>query len=146
MSGMDDTDFADMEKAVGALLLPIVQDPDHIGNFLVIEYDQVGALLDATDKPFITIRERGGVLDSDTFTSYTNIEVSCWGKSRQVARKAAKDSFRLLMQCEDGAEVDGVLIDGVEDMTGAEEVSLENPDDRCVTRMFQLSSRPQYQD
>lgn len=133
----------DFEKVIGALLRPLVVHDNDIGNFLVLDYDeQIGN----HDTPFITIRERGGEFDMDDFTSYPNIEVSSWGKTRSVARNTNAQVQLLILQVA-GEEVDGVLIDSAEDVTGSEEPSgLENPDDRCVTRMFRLGFRPQYQD
>lgn len=134
--------WPDPERVVGSIVRPLVGHDAHIGNFLIVEYDeQVGD----QDMPFITVRERGGVIDDDDFTSYPNVEVSCWGKTRAVARSTMSEATRLVLQS-GGTEVDGVLVDSAEDITGAEEPVLENPDDRCLTKMFRLGFRPIYQD
>lgn len=136
-------EIPDFEKVIGALLRPLVVHDADIGNFLIVNYDEQ---IENHDTPFITIRERGGAFDLDDFTSYPNIEVSCWGKSRSVARSTAASTFVLVLQAA-GEEVEGVLIDSAEDVTGAEEPGdVSNNDDRCVTRMFRLGFRPQYQD
>lgn len=138
----DNVEWPDAEKVVGALVLPHVEDEADIGNFLIVDYDEQIA---NHDRPFITVRERGGSIDQDDFTSYPNIEVSCWGKSRTVARSTANRVLSTVLQS-GGSEVIGALIDSAEDVTGAEEPVLENPDDRCITRMFRLGFRPIYQD
>jgi hypothetical protein len=138
----DDVLWPDPEKVVGALLLPIVARPEDIGKFLIAEYVE---LIADHDTPFITVRERGGQIDPDDFTSYKNVEVSCWGKTRSVARSAMDRAVQLVLGS-GGTEVIGALVDSAEDVTGAEEPVLENPDDRCLTRMFQLGFRPIYQD
>lgn len=145
MSEFPDADYPDFEKVVGVLLRPLVAKDSHIGNHLVIEFDQVVEAIGQLDTPFITIRKRGGPIDGDDFTAYPNIEVSCWGKSRQVVVAAEAKVVRLILQSA-GEEVDGALIDSAEDITGGEESVLENPDDRCIIRMFRLGFRPQYQD
>ncbi|WNM69941.1 tail terminator [Rhodococcus phage GuyFagieri] len=144
MSEWHEAPYPDFEKVVGVLLRPLVAYDEHIGNFLVAGYDQIAATME-DGTPFITILKRGGPIDPDDFTAYPLIEVSCWGKSRPVAVKAEADVLRLMMSAA-ATEVDGALIDSVEDLTGSEEVNLENPDDRCVTRMFRLGFRPQYPD
>ena len=148
MSEWHDGEYPDFEKVVGARLLPLVKYPEHIGNFLVFEFDQIEEAWQNDDDermPFITIRHRGGPVDPDDFTAYPLIEVSCWGKSRPVAVRADQDVLRLMMSAA-AEEVAGALIDSVEDLTGSEEVNLENPDDRCKTRLFRLGFRPQYPD
>lgn len=138
----DNVEWPDPEKVVGTLVRPIVAFDEHVGNFLIADYDEQIAPIDT---PFITVRERGGSIDPDDFTSYPLVEVSCWGKTRLVARNAMKQALSVILQS-GGTEVNGELVDSAEDMTGAEEPVLENPDDRCVTRMFRLGFRPIYQD
>jgi len=138
-------DYPDPEKVVGAILRPAVENDFDIGNFLVVDFEQVEEYIGNTDRLFVTVRERGGSGIADDFTNYPNVEVSCWGKSRSVARNGMDQVLKLVLQS-GGTEVDGVLVDSAEDVTGAEEPVLENPDDRCLTRMFQLGFRPNYQD
>ena len=138
----DNVTWPDPEKVVGTIVRPLVGHDAHVGNFLVVDYDeQIGD----QDQPFITVRERGGVIDDDDFTSYPNVEVSCWGKTRSVARSTMSEATKLVLQS-GGTEVDGVLVDSAEDITGSEEPVLENPDDRVLTKMFRLGFRPIYQD
>lgn len=144
MSEFPDADYGDIEKAVGVLLRPLVAENEHIGNFLIAEYDQIADPVELYGKPFIVLQLRGGPIDLDDFTWYANVEVSCWGKTRQVAVDATRDATRLILQAA-GEEVGGVLIDNVEDSTGPQWQFLENPDDRCMTRVFEFALRPQYQ-
>lgn len=138
----DNVTWPDPEKVVGTIVRPLVGHDAHVGNFLVVDYDeQIGD----QDQPFITVRERGGVIDQDDFTSYPNVEVSCWGKTRSVARNTMSEATKLVLQS-GGTEVNGVLVDSAEDITGSEEPVLENPDDRVLTKMFRLGFRPIYQD
>lgn len=136
--------YPDIEKAVGRLLRPLVADDGHIGNFVIIEFDQVSEVIGALETPFISIRLRGGPIDSDDFTWYPNIEVSCWGRTRSVAQDAAFEATRLIMST-GGEECGGVGIDGVEDVTGPEEQMFDSRDERAMRRMFQLAIRPEYQ-
>lgn len=136
----EDVEWPDGEKLAGALLRPLVVHDNDIGNFLIVDYNEQIA---NHDTPFITVRERGGYEDPDDFTSYQDIEVSCWGKSRNVARSTSRKALAILLNAE---EVDGITIDGVEDVTGAEEPMLDNPDNRCVTRLIKMAFRPIYQD
>ncbi len=149
MSGeYPDADWPDVERVVGVLLRPLVSADEYLGNFVVLDYDQQ---IGDANTPFITIHERGGELNSDDFTYFARIEVECWGKNRAVARSTMTKVMRIVLGS-GGSEVavpgDPVpsLIDMAEDTTGAEERALENPDDRCVTRMFTLGFRPMYQD
>lgn len=144
MSEYPDEGYGDIEKAIGALLRPLVAEDWHIGNFLVAEYDQIREPVEASGTPFITIICRGGPIDPDDFTWYADVEVSCWGKTRQVAVSTADQATRLILQA-GGEEIDGIGIDAVEDVTGPNWTSVQNPDDRGLTRVFQLALRPQYQ-
>lgn len=138
-------DFPDVEKCVAALLRPIVADDNHIGNFVIADFDDV---IEAGqgDTPHIEIHRRGGRPDMATFTDWPLVEVLCWGKSRSVAVGAARDVVRLLvLNNPDGHFMAGEgFFDSVEDVTGSEEISSENPDDRCVSMTFELSCRPMY--
>lgn len=138
----------DFEKLVASVLMSLVPDEDHIGNFLIVDYDQIEPQLfpddPAVDPAFISIRKRGHTRDVDHFTITANIEVSCWGKSRSTAQDTAREAARLLLQCDGGSEVDGVLVDTVEDLTGSEEII--EPDDRCDSQLFAIGARPIYED
>lgn len=144
----DNATDPDFEKLVGVLLRPLVSDDSHIGNFLVVDYDQIEELLEGEDQPedpaFITIRKRGHNRDVDDFTITANIEVSCWGKTRSTAQGTAREAIKLLLQCDGGSEIDGVLIDTVEDMTGSEEVI--ETDDRRDVQLVAIGARPIYED
>lgn len=141
MSEYPDAGYPDMEKLVASHIRPLVGHDAHIGNFVILDYDDQ---VEDHDSPFITVRYRGGVIDSDDFTWYVNIEVSCWGKSRPVAQGTSFAAARLLFGCA-GEGIGDVGIDGVEDVTGPEELTVSTPDDRCMTRIYQLAVRPQYQ-
>lgn len=138
----------DFEKLVGIVLRPLVPSDDHIGNFLIVDYDQVVEILEGEDAPedpaYITIRKRGHNRDVDDFTITANIEVSCWGKTRSTAQGTAREAIRLLLQHDGGSEIDGVLIDTVEDMTGSEEVI--ETDDRRDVQLVAIGARPIYED
>lgn len=135
--------YPDVEKAVGRLLRPLVADDGHIGNFIIVEFDQVSAVIGELETPFIGIRLKGGPIDSDDFTWYPNIEVSCWGRTRSVAQGAAFDATRLVMST-GGEECGGVGIDSVEDVTGPEEQMFDSRDERAMRRIFQFAIRPEY--
>ncbi|AVE00692.1 tail terminator [Gordonia phage Buggaboo] len=140
--------YPDIEKVFASVLRPLVEKDTYIGNFVIADYDK-----DAIDEdtgevassPFIEIHRRGGEYDPDDFSYYPNVEILCWGKSRSVANDTAHKVAILLHGC-GGAEIDGVLIDLVEDATGDEEVRQNNFDDRCVTRQFRAGYRPIYPD
>lgn len=138
----EDVEWPDGEKVAGELLRPLVVHDNDIGNFLIVNYTEQIA---NHDTPFITIRERGGYEDVDDFTSYQNIEVSCWGKSRNVARTTARKALAIMLNA-GGEEVNGITVDSTEDVTGAEEPMLDNPDNRCVTRLIKMAFRPIYGD
>lgn len=143
MAEYPDADEPDFERLVGHLLRPLVSQDNHIGNFLVVDFEQISPVLGEADVPFITIRKRGGTRDVDDFTLFANIEVSCWGKSREVAQGTARSAAKLLLACDGGSEIDGVLIDTVEDAAGSEEVI--EVDDRQDTQLFTIGARPLYQ-
>jgi len=149
MAEYPDATWPDYEKVVGALLRPLVADNSHIGNLLVDYDSQVGDIIidgepvERMETPRITIHERGGAVDPDDFTAFPRVEVACWAKKRQLARDTAT-SVTTLMLHSGGTEVAGALIDSVEDSTGSEELSLENPDDRCIIKLFTMGFRPQY--
>lgn len=135
--------FPDVEKCIGALLRPLVTHDAHIGNFVILDYDQQ---IEEQDTPFIEIHRRGGPKDLATFTDWPVVEVSCWGKSRAVAQETMDGIVRLLLLDNiDGHFMAGDgFFDSVEDVTGSEEVETQNPDDRCVSMTVQLSCRPMY--
>jgi hypothetical protein len=135
--------WPDAEKCIGTLLRPLVEHDAHIGNHVILDYDeQVGD----QDTPFIELHRRGGPTDLATFTDWPVVEVLCWGKSRAVAQETMDGVIRLLLLDNlDGHFMAGDgFFDTVEDVTGSEEVESSNPDDRCVSRTFQLSCRPMY--
>ena len=140
--------YPDIEKVFATVLRPLVEKDSFIGNFVIADYDQdrideeTG---EPSESPFIEIHRRGGEYDPDDFSYYPNVEILCWGKSRSVANETADKAQIMLLGC-GGAEIDGVLIDLVEDATGDEEVRQNNFDDRCVTRQFRAGYRPTYPD
>lgn len=138
----------DFEKLAASVLRPLVPSDDHIGNFLVVDYDQIQPMLEGEDQPedpaYITIRKRGHNRDVDDFTITANIEVSCWGKTRSTAQDTGREAIKLLLQHDGGSEIDGVLIDTVEDMTGSEEVI--ETDDRRDVQLVAIGARPIYED
>ncbi len=142
MAEYPDAEDPDFERLVGIVLRPLVTKDDHIGNFLVVDFEQISEVLGETDVPFITIRKRGGTRDVDDFTLYANIEVSCWGKSREVAQGTGRKAVKLLLALDGGSEIDGVLIDTVEDAAGSEEII--EVDDRQDTQLFTIGARPLY--
>ena len=151
-------DFPDTERCIAELLRPLVREADHIGNFVVEDFDtQVLGWSDdgqhttdllglGDDGLFITVTERGGPVDLATFTAYPILEVSCWGKSRSVARNGAARVLRLLVldNLDGQFMAGGHLFDSAEDISGQEEVTVTNPDDRCVSQTFQLECRPMF--
>lgn len=140
--------YPDIEKVFASVLRPLVEKDSFIGNFVIASYDEDAIDEDTgetVESPFIEIHRRGGEYDPDDFSYYPNVEVLFWGKSRSVANDTAAKGALLLLGC-GGAEVDGVLIDLVEDATGDEEVRQNNFDDRCVTRQFRAGYRPIYPD
>lgn len=143
MSEYPDAGYGDIEKALGELLRPLVAEPEHIGNWPIIDYQQIEDPAEMYGTPMIGITLRGGPIDPDDFTWYVNVEVSCWGKTRSVALGAEAEVRRLVLQS-GGEEVAGVLIDAVEDVTGPQWISVQNPDNRGMTRIFQFALRPQY--
>ncbi|AYB69157.1 hypothetical protein SEA_EMIANNA_34 [Gordonia phage Emianna] len=140
--------YADIEKVFAFVLRPLVELDEHIGNFVIADYDQdkldenTGAVIET---PFIEIHRRGGEYNPDDFSYSPNVEVLFWGKSRDMANGTADLGTILLLGC-GGAEVDGVYLDFVEDATGDEEIRQNNFDDRCVTRQFRTGYRPTYPD
>lgn len=151
-------DFPDAERCIAELLRPLVRHDEHIGNFVVDDFDeQILGIDPGTGEPldnaelgdglFITVTERGGVVDIPTFSAYPVLEVSCWGKSRSVARNGASQVLRLLVldNLDGQFMAGGCLFDNVEDISGQEEVTVTNPDDRCVSQTFQLECRPMFE-
>lgn len=140
-------DFPDVEKCFGEFLGHLVASPDRIGNFVIEDFEAQGFdNIDDDDALFITLARRGGPTDIATFTDYPILEVSCWGKSRSVAVDGASAVLRAVLLDTLGEQfvAGGALFDGVEDVTGSEEDPLENSDERCVTRTFQLECRPMF--
>lgn len=138
--------FPDVEKCFADLLRPLVAEDDHIGNFVILDFDKLVLDTGWEDTPFIELHERDGDLDPATFTKWPVLEVLCWGKSRDVARGTAAAVSKLIVEdnFQEQFEAGGELFDSAEIIAGSSEQSVENPDNRCVTLTFQLECRPIY--
>lgn len=143
MADSEIPDFPDAEVCIAALLRPLVAFDNHIGNFVIEDYDEQ---VDDKDELYIELHERGGRIDMSRFTAWPMIEVMCWGKSRTVAQDGMKQVVRKLLLDNRAGHfmAGGAFFDSVEDVTGSTEEPSDNPDDRCVSRTFQLECRPMY--
>lgn len=143
---MDSGVLPDVEVCFAEYLLPLVDDPSHIGNFVITDYQTEVVDQGWEDTPFIELHARGGEFDEATFTAWPVLEVLCWGKSREVAVQTAMKVMKMIVL--DNVQQQFVAGDGffdsASDITGSQEQETVSPDDRCVTRTFQLECRPEY--
>lgn len=138
--------FPDVEVCIADLLRPLVEEDDHIGNFVIVDFDEMVLETGWEDTPFIEVHELDGDIDNATFTKWPVLEVLCWGKSRDVARQTAAAVTKLIVEdnFQEQFEAGGELFDSAELIAGSAEQKTINPDNRCVTLTFQLECRPIY--
>ncbi|KZM68130.1 hypothetical protein [Nocardia terpenica] len=125
--------FLDWEQVCVDLLTPLA----YTCSALPPDMQALDALL-----PLVLVRRVGGGLDVNAITDTALMQCTAFAPTRALSQQLASQVREALLACP-GDQVNGVLVDYVEEMSGQLEVTDLDPLNRTVEVAFRMEARRQ---
>lgn len=126
-------EFPDWEQVLIDLLTPI--------TYTCQQLPPSAELIQAA-LPLLWVRRDGGGVDFDQITDTANVRVVAMSDLRSQSWRLARQAREAILNCP-GRDVNGVLVDWAEEITGQMEIGDEDPLRRDVEIAFRMMARRQ---
>ena len=93
--------------------------------------------------PLLWVRRVGGGLDADGITDTAHMQITAFSYTRRLSVQLARQARRAILGSP-GADINGVLLDWAEEITGLIEMGDIDPLNRTEEIAFALDARRQY--